>query len=139
MPIDEATTCDILKIQGMLFCRPLKSEKLKEIFKIVDDFMKEKRIKWSDCVWACTAAAHLMAGNKDALSSLNCIVQEAMWTHCIIHCESLAIKELWPEFSEGMDTVIKTVNYIKSPPLKSDSCRIMQGNECPVSVNSVLL
>jgi hypothetical protein len=32
--------------------------------KFVDDFTKEKGIKWSDCVEVCTDAARVMAGNK---------------------------------------------------------------------------
>jgi hypothetical protein len=39
--------------------------------------------------------------------------------HCIIHYESLVMKELCPEMSEVMDTVIRSVNYIKTCSLKS--------------------
>jgi hypothetical protein len=41
-----------------------------------------------------------------------------MWTHHVIHRESLDAKELFPELSEVMDTVIRTVNYTKTRPLK---------------------
>jgi hypothetical protein len=34
------------------------------------------------------------------------------------HHESLAMKELCPELSEVMDTVIRSVNYINTCPLK---------------------
>jgi hypothetical protein len=37
----------------------------------------------------------------------------------MIHRDFLAVKELCPELSEVMNTVIKTVNYIKTAPLKS--------------------
>jgi formate hydrogenlyase subunit 6/NADH:ubiquinone oxidoreductase subunit I len=51
--------------EDMLFCKPIKRRATaKELFKIVDDFMKEKCIKWSDCVRVCTDAACVMAGNK---------------------------------------------------------------------------
>jgi hypothetical protein len=47
------------------------------------------------------------------------------------HRESLATKKLWPEVSEVMDTVIKSVNYMKTRPLKSRnfaaSCEEMGG------------
>jgi hypothetical protein len=36
----------------------------------------------------------------------------------MIHCKSLAIKELCQELTKVMDTVIKTVNYIKAQPVK---------------------
>jgi hypothetical protein len=45
---------------------------------------------------------------------------EAMWTHTMIHRESLATKELCPELSEVVGAVIKTVNYTKTRPLKRD-------------------
>jgi hypothetical protein len=40
-------------------------------------------------------------------------------THCTIHYESLVMKELCPELNEVMDTVIRSVNYIKTCPLKN--------------------
>jgi hypothetical protein len=50
----------------MLFCKPIKRRATaKELFKIVDDFMKEKCVKWSDYVGVCMDAAHVMAGNRD--------------------------------------------------------------------------
>jgi hypothetical protein len=60
-----------------------------------------------------------MAENKERWQAL--IIQsapETMWTHCMIHRELLATKELCPELTEVMDTVIRTVNYIKACPLK---------------------
>jgi hypothetical protein len=37
----------------------------------------------------------------------------------MIHRESLAMEELCPELSEVMNTVIRTINYIKTHPMKS--------------------
>jgi hypothetical protein len=42
-----------------------------------------------------------------------------MWTHFTINHDSLPTKELYPELSEVMNTILKTVNYIKIHPLKS--------------------
>jgi hypothetical protein len=37
--------------EDMLFCKPIeRRETALEIFIIVDDFIKEKNIKWSHCV-----------------------------------------------------------------------------------------
>jgi hypothetical protein len=42
----------------ILFCKTIKSrETALEIFKIIDDFINEKNIKWSDCVGVCTDGA----------------------------------------------------------------------------------
>jgi hypothetical protein len=61
-----------------------------------------------------------MARNKKGLLALiKRSAPEVMWTHPMIHRESLGTKELCPEVSEEMDTVIKTVNYIKIRPMKS--------------------
>jgi hypothetical protein len=133
--IDEATDCSgvghlIAYVQyvenktlneDMLFCKPIESrETALAIFKIVDDFIKEKNIKWSDCVGVCTDRARVMAGNTQGLRAL--IKQpapEAVWTHRMIHRESLATKELCPELNELLNVVFKSVNYIKTRPLKS--------------------
>jgi hypothetical protein len=61
-------------------------------------------------------------------------------THCMIHYELLVMKELFPQLSEVMDTVIRSVNYIKTCPLKSrlfaEMCE--RGNGSTVSVTPVL-
>jgi hypothetical protein len=89
----------------------------KEPFKIVDDFLKEESIKWSDSVGVCMDAPRIMAGNKEGLQAVTKrSALEAVWTHCMIHCESLATKELCLELNEVMDTVIRTVNYRKTSP-----------------------
>jgi hypothetical protein len=64
-------------------------------------------------------AAHIMARNKGLQALTEHSQPKAMWTHCMLHHESLATKELCPELGEVMDTVTKTVNYIKTHPLKS--------------------
>jgi hypothetical protein len=84
------------------------------------------------------AATRLMAGNKGGLHGLTeQSAPEAIWTHCMIHCESPSMKELCPELSEMRVRVIKTVNYIKTPQSKTKFCRIMQRN-CRHSYQSPL-
>jgi hypothetical protein len=51
---------------------------------------------------------------------------EVMWTHCMLHRESLARKQLCPELSEVMNTMIKTVNYLKTPPFCRITCMEME-------------
>jgi hypothetical protein len=61
-----------------------------------------------------------MAGNTQGLCVLiKQSAPEAVWTHCMIYRESLATKELCPELNEVLNMVIKSVNYIKTRPLKS--------------------
>jgi hypothetical protein len=106
--------------EDVLFFKPIKRKATAmELCKIDDYFMKEASIKWSDCVGVCMDAAHIMAANKGLQAVIKRSAPEAMWTHCMIHCDSLALKELCPKLSEVMNTMIKTVNYIKTLPLKS--------------------
>uniref|UniRef100_A0A665UD10 HAT C-terminal dimerisation domain-containing protein n=1 Tax=Echeneis naucrates TaxID=173247 RepID=A0A665UD10_ECHNA len=44
---------------------------------------------------------------------------EAKWTHCFLHRESLAAKNMSPEFHGVMDVSVKTINFIKNNALKS--------------------
>ena len=37
--------------------------------------------------------------------------------HCIIHCQSLASKDLSPNFSDVMQVVVSTVNHVKARDL----------------------
>jgi transposase-like protein len=64
-------------------------------------------------------APRVMAGNKGLQALIKRSAPESTWTHCMIHLEPLATKELCPKLSEVMDTVIKTVKYIQTRPLKS--------------------
>jgi hypothetical protein len=81
--------------EDMLFCKPIERRATtKELFKIVVDFMKEKFVKWSDYVGVCMDAVCIMAGNERGLRALiKQLAPEAMWTHCMIHSKSPAMKE----------------------------------------------
>jgi hypothetical protein len=57
----------------------------------------------------------------------------------MVRHESLAMKELCSELSKVMNKVIKTVNCIKTYPLKRRFCRIMPGNGGTASDNTVSL
>jgi hypothetical protein len=53
-----------------------------------------------------------MAGNKGLYALMEGSAPEAICTHCMTH-QSLATKELCPELSELMDTVTRTLSYIR--------------------------
>lgn len=44
---------------------------------------------------------------------------QCIWTHCMIHREALASKELSPYLNFVLMTIVTVVNYIKMRPLKS--------------------
>jgi hypothetical protein len=77
--------------EDMFFCKLTKRRtSAKELVKIVDDFAEGKSIKWSDCVTICTDASRVMEGNKGLQTLFKQSTPEAMWTHCVIYCESVA-------------------------------------------------
>ncbi|XP_022167751.1 protein FAM200A-like [Myzus persicae] len=61
-----------------------------------------------------------MAGHYGGLQTF--IRQKALemiWTHCLIHRESLASQNMCPSLNTILQTVIKVVNYIKTRPVKA--------------------
>jgi hypothetical protein len=68
--------------------------------------VKQKRIKWPDGVGVCMVAARMVAGYSGLQALIKVSAPEAMWTYCMMHHESLAAKQLCPELSQVMDTVV---------------------------------
>ncbi|XP_060872696.1 zinc finger BED domain-containing protein 5-like [Metopolophium dirhodum] len=64
--------------------------------------------------------ARAMAGHYGGLQALiRKKAPEMIWTHCIIHRESLASQNMCPSLNTVLQTVIKVVNYIKTRPVKA--------------------
>ena len=47
------------------------------------------------------------------------IAVNAKWTHCLIHCEALALQQLSGDLNGVLEDIVKTVNFIKARPLKA--------------------
>lgn len=61
-----------------------------------------------------------MSGKYTGLQRLvKNVAPNVKWTHCVIHRQALASKELSPSLNEVIETVVKTVNLIKAQPLQS--------------------
>lgn len=114
--------CDDLSVvEELLFCKPieLKATAL-ALFAILNDFMNEANIEWKNCVGICTDGARSMSGRFQSIQAL--VKQKSpqcVWTHCMIHREALASKEMSPGLNIVLTTVVTVVNYIKMRPLKS--------------------
>ena len=105
-----------------------------ELFKIIDTYLIDADLKWEDCVGICTDGAQAMAGKRGGLQALiKRVSPNVQWTHCMIHREALASKQLGPELNDVMSDIIATVNYIKTRPVKSQIfsalCEVM-GSAC---------
>ncbi|XP_073324188.1 zinc finger BED domain-containing protein 5-like [Pagrus major] len=107
--------------EELLFCKQIPGRATaEELFKIIDTYLKEANLKWEDCVGICTDGAQAMAGKQGGLQALiKRVSPNAQWTHCMIHREALASKQLSPELNDVMTHVIATVNYIKTRPVKA--------------------
>lgn len=66
----------------------------------------------------CTDGAAAMTGEKSGLMArVKEIAPKATFTHCFLHCEALATKEMHPELHDVLGIAIKMVNAIKTGAL----------------------
>lgn len=114
--IQETNVCE-----DLLFCRKIcESGKAADLFKILDSYMIENNIKWENCVGVCTDGARAMSGQYGGLQALiKTKAPNVKWTHCVIHREALAARNITPELNFVMEIIIKVVNYIKTRPVKA--------------------
>ncbi len=107
--------------EDLLFCKYIpKRATADELFKMIDSYLTEAGIKWEDCLGICTDGAQTMAGKRGGLQALiKRVAPKAQWTHCIIHREALASRQLSPTLNDVLSEVVIAVNYIKTRPLKS--------------------
>uniref|UniRef100_A0A3B4VDX5 HAT C-terminal dimerisation domain-containing protein n=1 Tax=Seriola dumerili TaxID=41447 RepID=A0A3B4VDX5_SERDU len=113
---DSGTMCE-----EFLFCKPLPGRTTgAEIFTVIDNFFKDNDISWQNCVALCSDGARAMSGYQTGLlAHIRKAAPGIIWTHCMIHRESLASKELSIELSSVFDSVVKTVNLIKRKALNT--------------------
>ena len=68
----------------------------------------------------CSDGARAMSGSLNGvIAHVRKAAPGIIWTHCMIHRESLASKELSAELSSVFDTVVKAVNLIKRKALNT--------------------
>lgn len=61
-----------------------------------------------------------MAGkNKGLRALIKRLSPNAQWTHCFIHGEALAARQIIPELNAVLTDVISVVNFTKTRPLKT--------------------
>nr|XP_042913465.1 zinc finger BED domain-containing protein 5-like [Parasteatoda tepidariorum] len=73
-----------------------------------------------NCVGICTDGARTMSGRFKSVQAL--VKQKSpqcVWTHCMIHREALASKEISRGLNIVLTTVVTIVNYIRMRPLRS--------------------
>uniref|UniRef100_UPI00358F3ED5 zinc finger MYM-type protein 6-like n=1 Tax=Myxine glutinosa TaxID=7769 RepID=UPI00358F3ED5 len=66
-----------------------------EIFAVVNKHIALHSLRWEDCVGVCTDGAASMTGRRRGVIKLiQDVAPEASWTHCFLHREALAAKEM---------------------------------------------
>ncbi|XP_043932352.1 zinc finger BED domain-containing protein 5-like [Protopterus annectens] len=124
--------------ENLLFCHLSQRTRGEDIFNVIDCYFKEKEINWSNCCGLCTDGAKSMSGIYSGLHGLVMkVAPNISWSHCCIHRQSLACKNLPGELKLVLDEAVKVVNFIKS---KSTNSRIFKGlYEEMMSPHSTLL
>lgn len=68
----------------------------------------------------CSDGAQTVAGERSGLQALiKRVAPDAHWTHCVIHREALASRQLSPELNKVLTEVVGIANFIKTRPLKA--------------------
>ena len=107
--------------EDMLFCSTLEGTCTgRDIFNKLDSKMREEGLSWENCISVCTDGAGAMQGTRRGLKAKVLeVVPHVKFTHCIIHREALASKNLEPQLRNVLQTAIKVVNFIKSRPVNT--------------------
>ena len=108
-------------VEGLLFWKPILTNcRAHELFTILNNFIHKNNLEWKFCVGLCTEGARAMSGRLGGLRTLvQDVAVNAKWTHCIIHREALASQQLSGDLNGVLEVIVKTVNFIKSRPLKA--------------------
>ena len=113
--------------ESLLFCKTLRCSTTGEaIFELTDEYLTRHNIKWEKCVDVCTDGAAAMVGrHKGFVSRVREISSGITSSHCILHREALAAKQLPASLKTVLDEVIRVVNYIKSRPKQSRIFKVL--------------
>ena len=91
-----------------------------DIFSTISDYFENIDLKMTDCISVCTDGAANMTGKHSGLvAKMKQVAPNIIGTHCMIHREMLASKNISAELNQVLTTAVKTVNFIKSSALNS--------------------
>lgn len=111
------------KIVEDIFCFCSLPERTtgEEIFTAIKNKMEEYELDWSNVIGLCTDGAAAMTGVRKGLAQRISEVASTnfMASHCIIHREALASREMSPELNETLQLSVNMINNIKANALNS--------------------
>ncbi|GFX79545.1 zinc finger BED domain-containing protein 5 [Trichonephila clavipes] len=107
--------------EDMVMCSPLPTNTTgEEIFNKINIFFEENNLSWNDCIDVFTNGAQAMTGNTAGLvSRIKIKAPNCSSSHCILHRQALAMKQMPSNLKLVMDEAVKIINFIKSRPLQS--------------------
>uniref|UniRef100_A0A667WR08 DUF4371 domain-containing protein n=1 Tax=Myripristis murdjan TaxID=586833 RepID=A0A667WR08_9TELE len=108
-------------LEDFLFCKEVLGRTTgEEIFGILDAFMTEAGLSWEKCVAVCTDGAAAMTGrNKGVIARIKAVNPKVIATHCMLHRQALASKDMEPDLHSVLNTVVTAVNFVKSRALQT--------------------
>ncbi|GFW53951.1 zinc finger BED domain-containing protein 5 [Trichonephila clavipes] len=107
--------------EDMLMCSPLPTNTTgEEMFSKINIFFEENNLSWNDCIDVCTDGVKAVTGNTAGLvSRIKIEAPNSSSSHCILHRQALAMKQMPSNLKLVMDEAVKLINFIKSRPLQS--------------------
>jgi zinc finger BED domain-containing protein 5/7/8/9 len=107
--------------EDFLFCKIIQGNTTSsELFSIINQFFEENNIKWEMCVGLCTDGARSMSGKYNGLQALiKEVASQTIWTHCMLHRQSLVSKHSSEELDEVFQVIIRVINFIKGSSLRA--------------------
>ncbi|XP_064410162.1 SCAN domain-containing protein 3-like [Latimeria chalumnae] len=107
--------------EELLFCKELPTRTTgAEIFQLLNDFITSNSLDWKKYVGICTDGAAAMTGKRSGVvARVREVAPNVTATHCILHRQALALKEMNEELHDVLNSVIKIVNFVKSNPFNS--------------------
>lgn len=107
--------------EEFLFCKPLESNTTAEnMFNVIDLYVLKLGVPWQKCVGICTDGAKAMYGHLTGLAAkVKKVAPECQSTHCMIHREALASKDMPESLHTVLTDAVKVINFIKARALNS--------------------
>ena len=104
------------------FARNFSREQSNEVMRCLNCHFTNKGIEWKKCVGLCTDSAASMTGDyrgDGVVKQIQDKAENAKWTHCFLHRQNLATRQMSPELHEVLFIAVKTISYIKKNALHS--------------------
>ena len=101
-------------VDEFLFCVEMNERtRAKDVFDLVDAFLRENSIAWNKVGLVCTDGAPAIIGHQSGfVAPLKQVVPHIVSNQCAIHKYALACKMLLLELKSVLDSVAKVVKFI---------------------------